>query len=162
MSSYAATMGLTPMTTHYIDLLNYDTNFIRRRMDEGNIDVTVPLTGPDAVMQFPVKPGFFVHIESEFQYIAISKGDLKFRAITLNDFLKCKRVGDSYFCKDGNVVRDVPNYSKPPKDTDPIEREVCLIALFKEKYKHARKHCLITFQRQTPQVKQVGPAKFAI
>jgi hypothetical protein len=79
MSSYVATMGLTPMTTHYIDLLNYDTNFIRRRMDEGNIDMTVyvsvPLTGPDAVMQvymftgmlFPVKPGFFVHIESEFQ-----------------------------------------------------------------------------------------------
>jgi hypothetical protein len=82
--------------------------------------------------------------------------------MTLNDFLKCKRVGDSYFCKDGNVVRDVPNYSKPPKDTDPIERELCLIALFKEKYKHARKHCLITFQRQTPQVKQVGPATFAI
>jgi hypothetical protein len=55
MSSYAATMGLTPMTTHYLDLLNYDANFIRRRMDEGNIDVTVyvsvPLTGPDAVMQ---------------------------------------------------------------------------------------------------------------
>jgi hypothetical protein len=79
MSSYAVTMGLTPMTTHYIDLLNYDTNFIRRRMDKGNIDITVyvsvPLTGPDAVMQvymftgmpFPVKPGFFVHIESEFQ-----------------------------------------------------------------------------------------------
>jgi hypothetical protein len=40
MSSYAATMGLTPMTTHYIDLLNYDTNFIRRKMDEGNIDIT--------------------------------------------------------------------------------------------------------------------------
>jgi hypothetical protein len=60
-------------------LLNYDTNFIRGKMDEGNIDITVyvsvPLTGPDAVMQvymftgmpFPVKPGFFVHIESEFQ-----------------------------------------------------------------------------------------------
>jgi hypothetical protein len=134
MSSYAATMGLTPMTTHYIDLLNHDTNFIRRKMDEGNIDITVyvsvPLTGPDAVMQvymftsmpFPVKPGFFVHIESEFQYIAISKGDVKFRAMTLNNFLKCKKVGDSYFCKDGNVVRDVPNYSKPPKETDPIER----------------------------------------
>jgi hypothetical protein len=68
MSSYAATLGLTPMTTHYIDLLNYDTNFIRWKMDEGNIDITVyvsaPLTGPDAVMQvymftgmpFPVKP----------------------------------------------------------------------------------------------------------
>jgi hypothetical protein len=39
MSSYAAMMGLTPMTTHYIDLLNYDTNFIRRKMDEGNIDI---------------------------------------------------------------------------------------------------------------------------
>jgi hypothetical protein len=102
-------MGLTPMTTHYIDLLNYDTNFKRRRMDEGNIDITVyvsvPLTGPDAVMQvymftgmpFPVKPGFFVHIEIEFQYIAISKGDVKFRAMTLKDFLKCKRLGDSYF-----------------------------------------------------------------
>jgi hypothetical protein len=134
MSSYAATMGLTPMTTHYIDLLNYDTNFIRRKMDEGNIDITVyvsvPLTGPDAVLQvylftgmpFPVKPVFFVHIKSEFHYIAISKGDVKFWAMTLNDFLRCKRVGDSYFCKDGNVVRDVPNYSKPPKDTDPIER----------------------------------------
>jgi hypothetical protein len=60
------------------------------------------------------------------------------------------------------VVRDVPNYSKPPKDTDPIERELCLIALFKEKYKHALKHCLITFQRQPPQVKQVGPSTFAI
>jgi hypothetical protein len=161
MSSYAATMGLTPMTPHYIDLLNYDTNFIRRRMDEGNIDITVyvsvPLTGPDAVMHvymftgmpFPVKLGFFVHIESEFQYITISKRDVKFRAMTLNDFLNCKRVGDSYFCKDGNVVRDVPNYSKPPKDTDPIERELCIIALFKEKYEHVRKHCLITFQRQT-------------
>jgi hypothetical protein len=143
-------------------------------MAEGNVDVTVyvavPLTGPDAVMQvymytgmpFPVKPGFFVNIESNFQYIAISKGDRKFRAMTLNNFLKCKRVGDSYFCKDGNVVRDVPNYSKPPKDTDPIEGELCLIALFKEKYEHARKHCLITFQRQTPQVKQVGPSTFAI
>jgi hypothetical protein len=80
--------------------------------------VSVPLTGPDAVMQvymftgmpFPVKPGFFVHIKSEFQYIAISKRDVKFQAMTLNNFLKCKRVGDSYFCKDGNVVRDVPNY----------------------------------------------------
>jgi hypothetical protein len=51
----------------------------------------------------------------------------------LNDFLKCKRLGDSSFCKDGNGVRDVPNYSKQPKDTDPIERELCLIALFKEK-----------------------------
>jgi hypothetical protein len=76
MSSYAATMGLTTMTTHYIDLLNYDTNFIRRRIDI-TIYVSVPLTGPDAVMQvymftgmpFPVKPGFFVHIESEFQCI---------------------------------------------------------------------------------------------
>jgi hypothetical protein len=36
--------------------------------------VSVPLTGPDAVIQvymftgmpFPVKPGFFVHIKSEF------------------------------------------------------------------------------------------------
>jgi hypothetical protein len=113
-------------------------------------------------MPFPVKPGFFVHIESKFQYIAISKGDVKFRAMTLNDFLKCKRVGNSYFCKDGNVGRDVPNYSKNPKDTDPIERELCLIALFKEKYEHARKHWLITFQQQTPQVYQVGPATFAI
>jgi hypothetical protein len=81
MSGYAATMGLTPMSTHYIDVLNYDTNLIRRRMDEGNIDVTVyvsvPLTGPDAVMQvymytgmpFTVKPGFFVHIESEFFFL---------------------------------------------------------------------------------------------
>jgi hypothetical protein len=112
MSSYAVTMGLTPMTTHYIDLLNYDTNFIRQKIYEGNIDITVyvsvPLTGPDAVMQFymftgmpfPVKPGFFVHIESKFQYIAISKGDVKFRAMTLKDFLKCKPVGNSYFCKD--------------------------------------------------------------
>jgi hypothetical protein len=136
MSSYAATMGLTPMTTHYLDLLNYDANCIRRRMAEGNVDVTVyvsvPLTGPDAVMQvymytgmpFPVKPGFFVNIESNFQYIAISKGDRIFRAMTLNNFLKCKRVGDSYFCKDGNVVRDLPNYSKLPKDTVPVEREL--------------------------------------
>jgi hypothetical protein len=174
MSSYAVTMGLTPITSHYIDLLNYDTNFISRKMDEENIDITVyisvPLTDPDAVMQvymftgmpFPVKPGFFVHIESEFQYIAISKGGVKFRAITLNNFLKCKRVGNSYFCIDGNVVRNVPNYSKPPKDSDLIERELCIIALFKEKYKHVRKHCLTTFQRQTPQVKQVGPATFAI
>jgi hypothetical protein len=133
MSSYAATMGLTPMTIHYIDLLNYDTNFIRRKMDEGKLDITVyvsvPLTGPDAVMQvymftgmpFPVKPGFFVHIESEFQYIAISKGDVKFPAMTLTDFLKSKCVGNSYFCKDGNVVRDVPNYINPLKDADPIE-----------------------------------------
>jgi hypothetical protein len=106
MSSYAATMGLTPTTTHYLDLLNYDANVIRRRMAEGNIDVTeyvsVPLTGPDAVMQvymytgmpFPVKPGLFVNIESKFLYIAISKGDRKFRAMTLKDFLNCKRVGD--------------------------------------------------------------------
>jgi hypothetical protein len=62
-------------------------------------------------MPFPVKTGFFVHIESEFQYFAISEGDIKFGAMTLNNFLKRKRVGDSYFCKDGNVVRDVPNYS---------------------------------------------------
>jgi hypothetical protein len=67
----AAKMGLMPMTTHYINLLNYDTNFIRKKMDTGNIDITVyvsvPLIGPDAVMQvymytgmpFPVKPGFF-------------------------------------------------------------------------------------------------------
>jgi hypothetical protein len=106
MSSYAATMGLTPTTTHYLDLLNYDANVIRRRMAEGNIDVTeyvsVPLTGPDAVMQvymytgmpFPVKPGLFVNIESKFLYIAISKGDRKYRAMTLKDFLNCKRVGD--------------------------------------------------------------------
>jgi hypothetical protein len=60
-------------------------------------------------MPFPVKPGFFVHIESEFQYIVISKGDLKFCAMTLNDFLKCKRIGDSYFGKYGNVIRDVLN-----------------------------------------------------
>jgi hypothetical protein len=102
-------------------------------MDKGNIDITVyvsvHLTGPDAVMQvymltgmpFLVKPGFFVHNESEFQYIAISKGDLKFHAMTLNDFLKCKRVGDSYFCKDGNVVQDVPNYSKKPKTPTPLK-----------------------------------------
>jgi hypothetical protein len=63
---------------------------MRWNRDEGNIDITVyvsvPLTGPYAIMQvymftgmpFPVKPGFFVHIESEFQYIAISKGDVKF------------------------------------------------------------------------------------
>jgi hypothetical protein len=133
MSSYAATMGLTPMTTHYIDLLNYDTNFIRKKMDKGNIDITayvsVPLTGPDDVMQvymftgmpFGVKPGFFVHIESEYHYIAILKDDLKFCTMTLNDFLKCKRVGDSYFCTKGNFVRDVPNYSTPPKDAVPIE-----------------------------------------
>jgi hypothetical protein len=42
--------------------------------------------------------------------------------MTLNNFLKSKRMGDSYLCKYGNVVRDVPNYSKPPKDTYPIER----------------------------------------
>jgi hypothetical protein len=169
MSSYAAAMGLTPMTTHYIDLLNYDTNLIRRKMDEGSICISTPhrprcRNTSQYVHRhaIPVIPGFFVHIKSEFQYIAISKGDVKFRAMTLNNFLKCKRVGDSYFCKDGNVVRDVPNYSKPPKETDPIERELCLIALFKEKYEHVRKHCLITFQRQTPQVKQVGPATFAI
>jgi hypothetical protein len=105
------------MTTHYIDLLNYDTNFIRRKMDEGNIDITVyvsvPLTGPDTVMQvymltgmpFPVKPGFFEHIKSEFQNIAISKGDVKFRAMTLNDFLKCKHVGHSYFCTHSGTSR---------------------------------------------------------
>jgi hypothetical protein len=132
MSSYAATMGLTPMTTHYPDLLNYDANFIRRRMAEGNVDVTVyvsvPLTGPDAVMQvymytgmpFPVKPGFFVNIESKFQNIAISKGDRKFRAMTLNDFLKCKRVGDSYFCKDGNVVRMYQTIQNHPKTRTPL------------------------------------------
>jgi hypothetical protein len=109
MSSYAPTMGLTPMTTHYLDLLNYDANFIRRRMDEGNIDVTVyvsvPLTGPDAVMQvymytgmpFPVKLGFFVNIESEFQYIVISKGDLKFRAKQSVVLLTCWDVYKKLF-----------------------------------------------------------------
>jgi hypothetical protein len=45
---------------------------------------------------------------------------------------------------------------------DPIERELCLITLFWEKYEHTRKHCLITFQQQTPQVKQVGLATFTI
>jgi hypothetical protein len=60
-------------------------------------------------------------------------------------------------------VRDVPNYlKKKNRGTDPIERELCIIVLFKEKYKHARKHCLITFQRQPPQVNQVGLATFAI
>jgi hypothetical protein len=103
-------------------------------------------------MPFPIKPGFFVNIQSKFQFIVISKKDRKFRAMTLNNFLKCKRVGDSYLCKDGNAVRDVPSYLNPPKDSDPRERELCLIALFKEKYEHARKHCLITFQRQTPKL----------
>jgi hypothetical protein len=31
MSSYAATMGLRPMITHYIDLLNYDTNYLKKK-----------------------------------------------------------------------------------------------------------------------------------
>jgi hypothetical protein len=53
------------------------------------------------------------------------------------------------------MYQTIQNHSKIR--TDPIERELCLIALFKEKYKHARKH-----QRQTPQVKQVGPATFTI
>jgi hypothetical protein len=64
-----------------------------------------------AGMQFLVEPGFFVNIESEYQYIGISKDDLKFCAMMLNNFLKCKCVGNSYFCKEGNVVCDVPNYS---------------------------------------------------
>jgi hypothetical protein len=63
-------------------------------MDEGNIDITVYVSVPLTVMQFymftgmpfPFKPGFFVHIESEFQYIAISKGDVKFRGNAIERF----------------------------------------------------------------------------
>jgi hypothetical protein len=40
--------------------------------------------------------------------------------MTLNDFLKCKRVGNSYFCNEGKVVRDVPDYSKPQATTTPL------------------------------------------
>jgi hypothetical protein len=122
------------VTTDYVDILNYDCNFIIKKKAAGNIEITVyvsvRLTGQDAVMQiyeftgmpFPVEPGFFVNIESEYHYIAISKDDLKFCAMTLNNFLKCKRVRNLYFCNEGNVVRDVPDCSKNPSSKDPIER----------------------------------------
>jgi hypothetical protein len=97
-------------------------------MAEGNVDITVyvavPLTGPDAVMQvymytgmpFPSNPASLLILRVTFSTSLFQKGTAN--SETFNNFLKCKRVGDSYLCKDGNVVRDVPNYSKPPKDTD--------------------------------------------
>jgi hypothetical protein len=59
------------VTTDYVDILNYDCNFIIKKKAAGNIEITVyvsvRLTGQDAVMQiyeftgmpFPVEPGFF-------------------------------------------------------------------------------------------------------
>jgi hypothetical protein len=40
--------------------------------------------------------------------------------MTLNNFFKCKRVEYSYFCDEGNVVRDVPDYSKKPSNNTPF------------------------------------------
>jgi hypothetical protein len=61
-------MDLTP--THYVNILNHDCNFIKKKKAAGSIDiivyVSVPLTGQDVVVQiyeftgmlFPVEPVF--------------------------------------------------------------------------------------------------------
>jgi hypothetical protein len=123
MSSYAATMGLTPMTTHYLDLFNYEVCFITRRMAEGNVDVTVyvaiPLTGPDAVMQvymytgmpFPVKPSFFVNIESNFQcHLFVFQSHMP----TVNKLVIFKAAQDTQGgddCKMGKLLKMTRKYT---------------------------------------------------
>jgi hypothetical protein len=56
MSSYVATMGLTRMTMHYFNLLNYNCKFIRKKTDTGNIGiivyVSVPLTNMMLLCKF--------------------------------------------------------------------------------------------------------------
>jgi hypothetical protein len=167
----AESMGLVVMASHFIDLLQFQASFVT---DDSTPNfkayLHVPLTRADAILQvyeYTALPfemdehKFFLNIDAaDHRYLAVSADNGVFRSMSSADFRACRQVGTSYFCDRGNVVRNVPDFTKEPEKEQP-QTELCLIALFHEQYAYAKHHCRVILSPATARVTQIGATKFA-
>jgi hypothetical protein len=150
------------------DWLQHETSFIAT---EGGYDlyVHIPLMGKDSGMDIhrhvrlpiPLDGDYHLNIEAADEYIAVTSDGALFRAISAADLADCRKYGDFFACDRGNVVRRAPeiglNQAEPTKDG-----ELCLWALFYQKYALAREVCDMTISPQVDMVKQLAPNTFAL
>jgi hypothetical protein len=163
---YAAKNHLVPIASFYSDILQMETSFIAS--PEGyTLYIHVPLMGPasgmfiyqHAKLPMPLGDGFHALIESRQEYLAINSLGSYFKAMTAADIANCRRMGDYYVCDRGNVVRQAPSSQSTTSVKDP---EVCLWALFKEKYDIAASTCDISVNVAPNIVIQLTANKFAM
>ena len=169
----ADSRGLVPLVRYGLDYLQFDTTYIAEGKAGPDRDlfvhINVPLTSTKSIMtimrytQLPVavSGGFEITIESNHEFIAISDDNTLFRPLTLSDFLRCKRLGRTFLCDKGNVVRKWNDKMAIITQDTTRDSGLCLINLLREKYEAARFHCDITFTKASPQIRQLSATKFA-
>jgi hypothetical protein len=166
IDQYANDNNMVPVAHFFTDFLQMEASFVAS--DDGyKIYLHVPLMGKSSGMHIykhsrlpiPLADGFHALIEGPNSYLAVDGPGTLFKAMTADDLANCRRMGEHYVCERGNVVRRAPaahvtNFYKDP--------ELCLWALFNEKYTIASATCDISVNIATNSVIQLSANKFAM
>lgn len=173
ITAFAAERGLVPILTHYTDLMQYPASFSQYKDEVYKINtyVHVPLAPEDGVMtiyQYTALPanaghGMYVYAGAgDLEVLAISPREGTFKAMTLAMYSQCTKLGPVAYCPKHNVVRRVPDFTKPPATDTGKDPALCLVALYFEQYDYAEAHCTVTIAPMTDIVKQIAPSRFVV
>jgi hypothetical protein len=153
--------GLIPVSKHFSDYLQYLASFIQSKTGF-TVMVHVPLIDPDSAMMLymhqtlpiPLRDHLYLHLgPSDYAHLAV------FRTMTLAQFNTCRTIGEFHLCNRGLVVRKSPDKDAiPPVHKDP---ELCIFALFQQRFKLAIAVCKTIIGVQTTAMQMVGPNIFA-
>ena len=144
---YAEDRLLQPLAKFFTDWLQHEASFIAT--DYGfDIYIHVPLMGAGTAMNvyrhislpLPLHEKYHLNIDSPMQYIAINADGSLYRSMTADSLNECRKIGNFNACDTGNTVRRAPaqHVAHNIYERDP---ELCLWALFRQKYTIARHAC---------------------
>lgn len=163
---YTSKRNLVPIAKFFSDWLQVDASFLATPHGF-DIYLHLPLMGKGSEMDIyrhinlpiPLSGEHHLAVDTSMEYFAVTGNARLFRGMSTAELLQCNRVGDFYTCPRGNVV------SRPPKGDAIItekDPQVCLWALFKQKYLLAKTVCDLSITTRRPQVIQLSASKFAV
>jgi len=154
--------GLVALVNRPSDLLQCDTSFI---MDEEGMTllVHVPVTPRESLLEVyrfiplpvPVHQEYHSQITLSTDILAINPENSLFRTLTYEELTRCHKVGFFFVCDKANVVRR-NNDNLPAGENE----EVCLLALFQQRYDLAGASCPKSLVAAPATVIQVSETRF--
>jgi len=159
----AGRQGFELLVGNALDLLQCRASFLRDTNGLIRIFIHVPMADPEAgrmevfrFVPFPmqVSSESFMHIDVQKKIIAISKTQKTFRILDTDELASCTRVGSTFLCENGNVVR------KPREDVTGVDEEQCLYWLFLQHFVNVKRMCPASITGITERLQQIGQDRF--
>ena len=145
------------------DILQCETEFLAADM-QLTVVVRVPTAATDdqlylyQYLPVPVEitPGVMMTIETPLDVIAGNWHQKdRFRAMTMNDLQRCKRINGYHICDDGNISRKAESLAGE------VSAEACIWALFAQVYDMVRTACEFYLRSPANSIIPLGDNNFA-